>query len=125
MLREFWTELKRVGSEIQQSIRVLTSALRDERVPFAAKLVIFLVVAYAASPVDLIPDFIPVLGLLDDLILLPLGIALAWKLIPNEILDDLREKAIAQPDAKVVRSGLFIVVLLWTLSLVAIVAVVR
>ena len=56
--------------------------LKDPRTPLAAKLVAGVVVAYALSPIDLIPDFIPVLGLLDDVILVPLGVALAVKLVP-------------------------------------------
>jgi uncharacterized membrane protein YkvA (DUF1232 family) len=74
---------------------VLYFAVRDPRTPLAAKLVAMAVVAYALSPIDLIPDFIPVLGLLDDLILLPLGIALALRLIPAPVLADARARAAA------------------------------
>ena len=74
---------------------VLYFAVRDPRTPLAAKLVAMAVVAYALSPIDLIPDFIPVLGLLDDLILLPLGIALALRLIPAAVLADARARAAA------------------------------
>jgi uncharacterized membrane protein YkvA (DUF1232 family) len=68
-------------------------AARDPRTPWYARLVVGLVVAYAFSPIDLIPDFIPVLGLLDDLVLVPLGIALAIRLIPAPILAESRERA--------------------------------
>jgi uncharacterized membrane protein YkvA (DUF1232 family) len=68
-------------------------AARDPRTPWYARLVVGLVVAYAFSPIDLIPDFIPVLGLLDDLVLVPLGIALAIRLIPAPILAESREHA--------------------------------
>jgi len=67
-------------------------AYRDERVPWYAKLFTMLVVAYAFSPIDLIPDFIPILGYLDDLILVPLGVYLALKLIPKEVLEDCKRK---------------------------------
>ena len=67
--------------------------LRDPRTPWYAKLFVSAIVAYAFSPIDLIPDVIPVLGYLDDLILLPLGVILARKLIPNPVLNDCRVQA--------------------------------
>lgn len=72
---------------------VLYFAYRDRRVSWYAKLLAICVVAYAFSPIDLIPDFIPVLGYVDDLILVPLGIWLALKLIPEEVVLDCRERA--------------------------------
>src|SRR5919199_5573111 len=66
---------------------------RDPRTPWYAKLIAAAVVAYALSPLDLIPDFVPVLGYLDDLILVPLGIALVLRLVPTEVLADCRERA--------------------------------
>ena len=66
---------------------------KDPRSPWYAKLVAMLVVAYAFSPIDLIPDFIPVLGYLDDLIIVPLGIIFALKLIPPYIVEDNKEAA--------------------------------
>ena len=80
---------------LQADTMVLYFAVRDPRTPLAAKLVAMAVVAYALSPIDLIPDFIPVLGLLDDLILLPLGIALALRLIPAPVLADARARSAA------------------------------
>lgn len=68
-------------------------AFRDPRVPFYVKAIMILVVVYAISPIDLIPDFIPVSGYLDDLIIVPLGVMLALKLIPEPILADCRNKA--------------------------------
>ncbi|MGI8668762.1 MAG: YkvA family protein [Aridibacter sp.] len=68
-------------------------ACRDPRVPWYARLLAAGVVGYAFSPIDLIPDFIPVLGYLDDLILIPLGITLVLKMIPATVLDECREKA--------------------------------
>jgi len=70
-------------------------AVRDPRTPWIARIVAGLVVAYALSPIDLIPDFIPVLGLLDDIILVPLGLALAIRLIPRVVMDDARQRALA------------------------------
>jgi uncharacterized membrane protein YkvA (DUF1232 family) len=71
-------------------------AARDPRTPWTAKLLVGLVVAYALSPVDLIPDFVPVLGYLDDLILVPLGLALAIRLIPRQVLAECRSRAAAR-----------------------------
>lgn len=80
-----------------KQLRIDTYALylayRDPRVPFRAKLLIAAVVGYALSPIDLIPDFIPILGQLDDLIIVPAGIALALRMMPPEILEEYREKA--------------------------------
>jgi uncharacterized membrane protein YkvA (DUF1232 family) len=78
---------------IKRNLFVLFLAYRDPRVPWYAKLFAALVVAYAFSPIDLIPDFIPVLGYLDDLIIVPLGIALALKMIPPVVVDECRERA--------------------------------
>ena len=77
----------------KQEVYALYLASKDRRVPWYARVVAIVVVAYAFSPIDLIPDPIPVLGYLDDLILIPLGIALVIKLIPAEVLQDCREKA--------------------------------
>ena len=68
-------------------------AARDPRTPWYAKLLVAGIVAYAFSPIDLIPDFVPVLGYLDDLILIPLGIALAIKLVPQPVLAECRTRA--------------------------------
>lgn len=78
---------------LKVEIHALMIAYRDPRTPWAAKACALLVVAYALSPIDLIPDFIPVLGYLDDLILLPFGIALAIRLIPPEVMDEARKTA--------------------------------
>ena len=71
-------------------------ASRDPRTPWYAKLLVAAVVAYAVSPIDLIPDFIPVLGQLDDLLLLPIGIALAIRLVPRAVLEEKRALAAAR-----------------------------
>ncbi|SFG84296.1 YkvA family protein [Pontibacter chinhatensis] len=78
---------------LKEDIYTLYFAAKDPRMPFRAKVVVVLTVAYAFSPIDLIPDFIPLLGYLDDLVLLPLGIWLSIKLIPKELLLYYRQKA--------------------------------
>ena len=88
-------------------------ACRDPRTPWFAKVVAGAVVAYALSPIDLIPDFIPVLGYLDDLIIVPLGIALAVKMIPNAVLVDCRMRAQAASERPTNRKAAAIVVAIW------------
>jgi uncharacterized membrane protein YkvA (DUF1232 family) len=78
---------------IKRDVHALYLAARDPRVPWYAKAVALAVAAYALSPIDLIPDFIPVIGYLDDLIIVPLGILLAVRLIPADVLAELRAAA--------------------------------
>jgi uncharacterized membrane protein YkvA (DUF1232 family) len=106
------SSLKAWARSLKRDVVALWLAARDPRVPLPAKLVAGLVAAYALSPIDLIPDFIPVLGLLDDLILVPLGLWLALRLIPPEIMAELRGAADerGRPVSKV---GLLLVLILW------------
>ncbi len=85
--------LRRWAKSIKRDIYALWLAARDKRTPWYAKLIALLVAGYAISPIDLIPDFIPVLGYLDDVIIVPLGIMLAVRLIPKPLMAELREKA--------------------------------
>ncbi|MEJ7840555.1 MAG: DUF1232 domain-containing protein [Rubrobacter sp.] len=86
-------KLKRWAKRLKAELYALYLAYRDPRVPFHARVFAAVVVAYAFSPIDLIPDPIPVLGYLDDLILVPLGIALAVRMIPPAVLAECRAKA--------------------------------
>jgi uncharacterized membrane protein YkvA (DUF1232 family) len=79
--------------QLKNEVYALYLACRDPRVPWYAKLFALCVVSYALSPVDLIPDFIPILGYVDDLILLPIAIALVIKMIPGDVLNECRQKA--------------------------------
>ncbi len=85
--------LREWARSVKTDIRALGLAMGDPRVPWYAKLLAAGVVAYALSPIDLIPDVIPVIGYLDDLLLLPLGIVLVVRMIPPELMADLRERA--------------------------------
>ena len=105
--------LKEKARALKRETTALWFALRDPRTPWAARVVGALVVAYALSPIDLIPDFIPVLGLLDDLILLPLGIALCIRLIPVDVFDDARRRAIAAGRQPANRIAAVVIVLIW------------
>ena len=107
---------------LRTEVYMLFLAYRDPRTPWYAKAVMFLVIAYALSPVDIIPDFIPVLGYIDDLIILPLGIYLAVRLIPEEVREECHRKA--KSDLKDIRLrwiGLALVVIAWLLLVLLIV----
>jgi uncharacterized membrane protein YkvA (DUF1232 family) len=81
---------------LRAEVYALYLAYRDPRVPWYAKLLAVCVVGYALSPIDLIPDFVPVLGYLDDLVLIPLGVALALRMIPPAVMDECRARARAE-----------------------------
>ena len=89
-LIETW---KQKAKKLKIEVYALYLAYRDPRVPLYARIFAGCVVAYAFSPIDLIPDFVPILGYLDDLLLVPLGITLAIKMIPSAVLAESREKA--------------------------------
>jgi uncharacterized membrane protein YkvA (DUF1232 family) len=99
--------------EIKTDAVALSLAVGDRRVPWYAKLLAAVVAAYALSPIDLIPDFIPVLGYLDDVILVPLGILLVVKLIPSDVMADLRAEAEARAERPRSRAGAAAVIGLW------------
>ena len=84
---------KQRARQLKQETYVVYLALRDPRVPWYARLLAECVVGYALSPIDLIPDFVPVLGYLDDLLIVPLGIALAIKLIPPDVMAECRAQS--------------------------------
>lgn len=86
-------KLKQHARHLKAETFALYLAARDPRTPWYAKFLVAGIVAYAFSPIDLIPDFVPVLGYLDDLILIPLGIALAIKLVPHSVLAECRTRA--------------------------------
>lgn len=87
------SSLKAKAKKLKKEIAVLYLAYKRKDVPWYAKLVAIIVVGYALSPIDLIPDFIPILGYVDDLILVPAGVILAIKLIPKDIMDECRQQS--------------------------------
>jgi uncharacterized membrane protein YkvA (DUF1232 family) len=93
LLVAFVEKIKNQSRELKTWVYALYLVCKDPRTPWYARVFAGCVVAYAFSPIDLIPDFIPVLGYVDDLILVPLGIALTLKMIPRHILDEHRERA--------------------------------
>lgn len=82
---------------IMRDAKVLWIAARDPRTPRKAKVIMGLVAAYALSPIDIIPDFVPLIGWLDDFIVVPFGIRRAMKLIPKDLLDEFRARAESDP----------------------------
>jgi uncharacterized membrane protein YkvA (DUF1232 family) len=117
--------LRRWARNIKRDVQALYLSARDPRVPWYAKAVALAVAAYALSPIDLIPDFIPVLGYLDDLILVPLGILIAVKLIPPAVLAEHRA-AVLQAPLQTNRTAAVVIVAVWIgLALVALGAAVR
>ena len=111
--------LKAWAKALKAEVVTLWLAARDPRVPLAAKMVAGAVAAYALSPIDLIPDFIPILGLLDDLLIVPAGIWLARRLIPAPLLAELRNQAAAYEKPRSM-AGLFAVLAIWLTGLTAI-----
>jgi uncharacterized membrane protein YkvA (DUF1232 family) len=98
---------------LKVEVYALYLAFKDPRVPWYARVFAAIVVGYAFSPIDLIPDPVPVLGYLDDLILIPLGVALAIKMIPPAVLAECREKARDAKDRPVNRVAAVVVVIVW------------
>ncbi|MFC3691450.1 YkvA family protein [Chenggangzhangella methanolivorans] len=112
---------KRWARAIKQDIAALWIAGRDPRTPLAAKIVTLAVVAYALSPIDLIPDFIPVLGYLDDLLIVPLGVMLAIRLIPVDLMAEYRGRAAGLERRPRSKAGLVIVLAVWAVASAALI----
>lgn len=105
--------LKTWARTLKQHTLTVYFAARDPRTPLLVRLLALLVAAYALSPIDLIPDFIPVIGYLDDLLLVPLGIALVVRLTPPEVIAAAREKAAQATERPVSRTAAAGVIVLW------------
>jgi uncharacterized membrane protein YkvA (DUF1232 family) len=101
------------ASALRRDAHAIYLASRDPRVPWTAKLVAIAVAGYALSPIDLIPDFIPVLGILDDLIIVPLGIWLAIALIPEDVMREYRAIASAEAQRPSSKAAAIIIVAQW------------
>jgi uncharacterized membrane protein YkvA (DUF1232 family) len=108
-----WSKLRDWARAIKRDALAVYLAMRDERTPIWAKVVGAIVVAYAFSPIDLIPDFIPVLGYLDDLILVPAGLWVVMRLIPKDVMDDCSVRAAAIAARPVSWVAAFVIVAVW------------
>ena len=107
------SSLKEWARNLKRDSYALYLASRDPRVPWYAKVLAVAIAAYALSPIDLIPDFIPVIGYLDDLILLPLGIWLAVSLVPPDVMAECRIRASTALQRPTSRAGMIAIILLW------------
>ena len=105
--------LKARARQVKVDLIALALATRDPRTPWYAKLIVAGCVAYALSPVDLIPDFIPVIGLIDDLIFIPIALALAVRFIPEPVLADCRHRAGEIAARKTSRAAAIVIVSVW------------
>ncbi|MGE7767141.1 YkvA family protein [Peribacillus sp. NPDC096540] len=115
-----FNKIKNWARKLKRQIFILYFACKDERVPWYSKVFTACVVAYAFSPIDLIPDFIPILGYLDDVILVPIGVVIALKMIPKSVLTNCEVKAEemmkkGKPKNWIVGS---IIVLIWGLIII-------
>jgi uncharacterized membrane protein YkvA (DUF1232 family) len=113
MAMAWFSSRKAWATGIKREVVALYFAARDPAVPWYAKAVAAAVAAYALSPIDLIPDFIPILGQLDELVVLPLGIMLAVKLIPPAIMAEHRAAAVAAEGKPTSRAAAAVIIAIW------------
>jgi len=116
MALSIFSPLRGWARAIKRDVVALWLAARDPRTPWPAKVAATAVAAYALSPIDLIPDFIPVLGYLDDVIIVPLGILLAVRLVPPDLMAEFRAEAERREGRPTSRTGAAVIVTLWIAS---------
>jgi len=113
MTKRLISNAKQWARTIKRDVHAVWLAARDPRTPWFAKVLALVVAAYAVSPIDLIPDFIPVLGYLDDIIIVPLGIMLVVRLIPPEVMNEHRETAAKATERPVSRMAAGVFIAIW------------
>jgi uncharacterized membrane protein YkvA (DUF1232 family) len=117
-------KLKEWLREIKKSVNLLYLAYKHKGTPWYAKVLIIIVVTYALSPIDLIPDFIPILGYLDDLLLIPLGVTASMKLIPKNVIDECRQDLEKMEEDPMMRKrgtvGAILIVAIWIMLILLI-----
>jgi len=109
-------QLQTWAKSLKRDVLALWLAARDPRTPWLVKAAAAAVAAYALSPIDLIPDFIPVLGYLDDLLIVPAGVWLTLRMMPQDLLEELRGKAAMIAQKPVSRAGLVFIMAVWALA---------
>src|SRR5919201_691937 len=114
--------MRRRARALKRDTLTLYLACRDPRTPWYAKAFTGAVVAYALSPIDLIPDFVPVLGYLDDLVLVPLGLVIAIRLIPEVVLIDCRTKAAVMDTRPTDRRAAAVIIVIWLVVALVVIA---
>lgn len=112
---------KAKAKALKREVYALYLCSRHPKTPFYAKVFAILILSYALSPIDLIPDFVPIFGYLDDLILIPAGIAILIRMVPSGVLDECRQKARENPPAKKMKSllGAGFIICIWILAIYA------
>jgi uncharacterized membrane protein YkvA (DUF1232 family) len=109
-------KIKIWANNIKKNLSILYCAYMNKKTPWYAKIMIGIVIAYALSPIDLIPDFIPILGYLDDLLLIPLGILISFKLIPKDVLEECKnDEAAFNGMGKRGKYGAVAVLIIWAI----------
>ena len=108
--------LRRRARQLKRDTFALYLACRDPRTPWLAKVIAGIVVAYALSPIDLVPDFVPILGYLDDLLIVPAGLAFALKLIPEPVMIECRERAQLAMERPTNRAAAAVIVSIWLVA---------
>jgi uncharacterized membrane protein YkvA (DUF1232 family) len=111
-------QLRGWAEAVKRDVVALYIAGRDPRVPWYVKLAAVAVAAYALSPIDLIPDFIPVLGYLDDVIILPVALLLVIKMIPAPLMAEFRQEAQRRAERPTSRAGAILIVAIWIAAFV-------
>ena len=114
-----WQHINVWASSLKRDVIAVYLAARDKRTPWIARILALAVAAYALSPIDLIPDFIPVLGYLDDLILVPAGLWLVIRMVPEVVMVEARQRAIAMLEKPVSWITAIFIGLIWTLAALA------
>lgn len=110
-------QLRAWARALNRDVLAIWIAARDPRVPWYVKALAVAVAAYALSPIDLIPDFIPVLGYIDDLVIVPLGILLVVRLVPPQLMDEFRARAALQVERPRSTIAAAVIVLLWAAAI--------
>ncbi len=114
------SKLSKWARELKEQTLVVYFAARDPRTPWIARLLALGIAAYALSPIDLIPDFIPVLGYLDDLIIVPLGLMLVLRLLPEEVVASSRLKAMEVATRPTSRTMAAVIAAVWIIAISAV-----
>jgi len=114
-----WRRIKDWARTLKRDVHALYLSARDPRTPWYARAFALAIAAYALSPIDLIPDFIPIIGYLDEVILLPLAILLAVRLVPSEVMFEHRAAAIRAEGRPISRAGAVFIVVVWLLAAAA------
>ena len=108
-----WSRVRQWAQIVKRDTVCLYFAARDPRTPWYAKAIAASVVAYALSPIDLIPDFIPIIGYLDDILLVPMGLWIAMRMVPADVIEDCRVQATQLTERPTSRTAALIIVVIW------------